>query len=420
MNTSTDSNNSKRAIEALYQREARRVLATLIRLLHGNFDLAEECLHDAFTAALSQWQLDGIPDNPVAWLISAGHYKAVDRLRQQSRAQAWANDPTHLSELAGDARLPERDEDIEDDRLRLVFTCCHPSLAPEARIALTLREVCGLTTEQIAAAFLIPVPTLAQRIVRAKNKIRDAGIPYEVPERPEQALRLSAVLQVIYLVFNEGYSTSSGDQLLSRELSAEAIRLGRLLLALLPHAEVKGLLALMLLHDARRDARTSADGDLVPLEDQDRSRWDNQQIEEGCALVLEALHANPRGVYALQAAIAAVHAEAASAGQTDWRQIVGLYEVLLTVAPSPVIELNHAAAVAMCDGPGAGLALIDALLARGDLQDYYLTHAARADLLRRLKHTDAAILAYEQALALSQQAPERRYLQQRLQQLQKN
>ncbi len=406
-------------IGALYRSDSRRVLATLIRLL-GSFDLAEEATHDAFTAALDSWPRDGFPDNPRAWLISTGRFKAIDRLRRGARFNAaLAAIADHLE--ANASSTPAFDDehlrDLEDDRLRLIFTCCHPALTPDARIALTLREVCGLATEEIARAFLIPPPTLAQRIVRAKNKIRDAQIPYQVPSREELPERLDAVLHVIYLVFNEGYSASTGESLTRHDLSSEAIRLGRLLNQLLPEPEAMGLLALMLLHDARRAARTSADGELVLLDDQDRSLWNHEQIREGAALVERALASRRIGPYSLQAAIAAAHAEAPNAGATDWPQIVGLYDVLLRVDPSPVIELNRAAAIAMRDGPAAGLALIDAILARGELGEYYLAHSARADLCRRLGRVAEAIAAYERALALTQQTPERRFIERRLAEL---
>ncbi|MGB1060652.1 MAG: RNA polymerase sigma factor [Ketobacter sp.] len=410
----------KQRIEAIYRDESRRVLATLIRLLHGNFDLAEESLQDAFMAALSQWQQDGIPDNPRAWLVSTGRFKAIDRLRKRTRQD------NHLEELAltleseMQSQPLVEDETIEDDRLRLIFTCCHPSLSMEGRVALTLREVCGLTTEAVAAAFLLPVPTLAQRIVRTKSKIRDAGIPYEVPSPELMPERLEAVLPVIYLVFNEGYSASSGAQLTQRDLSAEAIRLGRLLQALLPNGEVTGLLALMLLHDARRGGRTTASGDLIPLEEQDRTLWNRAQIREGCDLVIQALRAGPPGVYTLQAAIAAVHAEASSTEETDWAEITGLYNVLLRINPSPIVALNRAAAIAMRDGPEAGLQAMDNLTEHKELRRYHLLYAARADLLRRLDQTQEAIQCYQQALELVQQEPERRFLQQRLNTLQKN
>jgi RNA polymerase sigma-70 factor (ECF subfamily) len=406
----------RQQIEALYRSDSRRVLATLIRLL-GGFDAAEEAMHDAFTAALDSWPNDGVPENPRAWLISTGRFKAIDRLRRGARfnaalaaaaEQLEANAP-HASNFA--------EESLEDDRLRLIFTCCHPALSADAQIALTLREVCGLETEEIARAFLIPAPTLAQRIVRAKGKIRDAQIPYQVPSRAELPERLDAVLHVLYLVFNEGYSASSGESIIRHDLSAEAIRLGRLLNELLPEPEAVGLLALMLLHDARRVARTSPAGELVLLQDQDRSLWNGEQIQEGLAFVERALSSRRFGPYTLQAAIAAVHAEATTAAATDWRQIVGLYDVLLRVEASPVVELNRAAAVAMRDGPEIGLALIDAILARGQLADYHLAHSARADLCRRLGRTQEAIAGYQRALALTTQAPERRLIERRLTEL---
>jgi RNA polymerase sigma-70 factor (ECF subfamily) len=404
-------------VESIYRSDSRRVLATLIRLL-GDFDLAEEALHDAMAAALEKWPDDGIPANPRAWLVSTGRFKAIDRVRRRAKLDATvALLAVDLDTSAGLA-APELDDDgVPDDRLRLIFTCCHPALNRDAQIALTLREVCGLTTEQVAHAFLTPPPTLAQRIVRAKAKIRDARIPYEVPSRADLPERLDSVLHVTYLVFNEGYMASSGASLTRPDLSAEAIRLGRLLVELLPEAEAIGLLALMLLHEARRAARTSPDGELVLLEDQDRSLWNRAQIAEGIALVERALTSRRFGPYTLQASIAAVHAEARSAAATDWRQIVGLYDVLLRVEPSPVVELNRAAAVAMCAGPEAGLALIDAILARGDLEDYHLAHAARADLCRRLGRTAEAIGAYERASSLATQEPARRFLGRRLQEL---
>ena len=400
-------------IDAIYRDESGRVLATLIRLLQGDFDLAEEALQDAFLAALSQWQRDGIPDNPRAWLISAGRFKAIDRIRKKARLDSYQNELAQsLEQYAQDEILD--DDSIEDDRLRLIFTCCHPSLSMEARVALTLREVCGLTTEAIAAAFLVSVSTLAQRIVRAKNKIRDAGIPFEVPEPRLLPARLDAVLPVIYLVFNEGYSASSGAQLTHADLSTEAIRLGRLLRDLLPDTEVTGLLALMLLHDARRAGRTSAEGDLIPLEEQDRSLWNSAQIREGCDLVEQALRTGPPGVYTLQAAIAALHAEAPAAEATDWAEITGLYDVLLRISPSPIVALNRAVAVAMRDGPEAGLRAIDQLMHQNDLQGYHLLHAARADLFRRLGRSREASQSYRQALDLVRQEPEKRFLQRRL------
>lgn len=410
----TDAVNQR--IIAIYRHESGRVLATLIRLLHGNFDLAEEAMQDAFTAALVQWPQEGIPDNPRAWLVSTGRFKAIDRLRRHARLDRYLEELAQSLET--DTQSEENDDTIVDDRLRLIFVCCHPALAMEARIALTLREVCGLTTEAIAAAFLIPVPTLAQRIVRAKNKIRDARIPYEVPEAAALAERLGAVLQVIYLVFNEAYSASSGASMTRQDLSAEAIRLGRLLHDLLPNSDVTGLLALMLLHDARRGARTSASGDLIPLEEQDRNLWNRAQISEGCDLVMQALKAGPPGIYTLQAAIAAVHAEAPTAAATNWAEITGLYDVLLRINPSPVVELNRAVAIAMRDGPQAGLQAIDQLMHRQALERYHLLHAARADLFRRLHQPDDAIRCYQKALDLAQQEPEKRFLSQRLTSLQ--
>lgn len=411
----------RKTLDSIYRTESRRVLATLIRLL-GDFELAEEALHEAFTAALQQWQRDGLPANPRAWLVSAGRFKAIDQLRRRARFDA---------SLAEIARQLDRDDaaaeggleadEVADDRLRLIFTCCHPSLAAPAQIALTLREVCGLTTEEIARAFLVSPGTVAQRIVRAKGKIRDARIPYEVPSQAELPERLDSVLHVIYLVFNEGYSASGGEELTRAPLTDEAIRLGRLLIELLTpiqqHSEAQGLLALMLLHESRRAARSAANGDLILLDEQDRSLWNRAQIEEGCALVLRALGSRRFGPYTLQAAIAAVHAEAPGAAQTDWEEIVGLYNVLLRANPTPVIELNRAVAIAMRDGPAAGLALIDAILARGELGDYHLAHSARADLCRRLGRNAEARAAYRQALALTRQGPERRFLEKRLAQL---
>ncbi len=406
----------RQMVDDVYRADSRRVFATLIRLL-GDFDLAEEALHDAFTAAVAQWPREGAPANPRAWLVSTGRFKAIDTLRRRARFDAA------LATLAEqlDADTPDAagwdDEGVEDDRLRLIFTCCHPALPPDARVALTLREICGLTTEAIARAFLAAPPTLAQRIVRAKAKIRDARIPYRVPSRDELPDRLDPVLRVIYLVFNEGYAASTGESLTRPDLSGEAIRLGRLLAELLPEPEVLGLLALMLLHESRRAARTSPEGDLILLEDQDRARWDREQIAEGQALVERALVSRQFGPYTLQAAIAAVHAEAPDAAATDWAQIVGLYDVLARLEPSPVVELNRAVAVAMRDGPAAGLAPIDALLARGELVDYHLAHAARADLLRRLGRPDEAAAAYRKALALAGQDPERRFIEARLREL---
>ncbi len=402
-------------VDAVYRAESRRVLATLIRLL-GDFDLAEEALHDAFTAALERWPGDGTPANPRAWLVSAGRFKAIDRLRRRARFDA------SLAKLA--ARLDAEgsahaglDDDLYDDRLRLIFTCCHPALPPDAQVALTLREVCGLTTEEIAHAFLTAPPTLAQRIVRAKAKIRDARIPYEVPERPDLPDRLDAVLRVVYLVFNEGYSASAGAAVTRPDLSGEAIRLGRLLIELLPEPEAKGLLALMLLHESRRPARTSSSGELVLLDDQDRALWNRQQIDEGTALLERALSSRSFGPYTLQAAIAAVHAQAPDAAATDWAEIVGLYDVLARADPSPVVDLNRAVAVAMRDGPETGLALIEALLEEGELAGYHLAHSARAELCRRLGRTAEARSSYERALALTRQEPERRFLERRLREL---
>jgi len=403
-------------VNAVYLSDSRRVLATLIRLL-GDFDLAEEALHDAFRAALEQWPRDGVPRNPSAWLVSAGRFKAIDTLRRHSRFDAL-DDVGHKNEIAVDGGSAWADEEsVEDDRLRLIFTCCHPALPPDAQVALTLREVCGLTTEEIAQAFLTPAPTLAQRIVRAKAKIRDAHIPYQVPTHAELPERLSEVLRVIYLVFNEGYSASSGASLTRHDLSAEAIRLGRLLVELLPEPEAQGLLGLMLLHESRRQARTSPSGELILLDEQDRSLWNREQIAEGVALVQLAWSSRRFGPYTIQAAIAAVHAEAPSAAGTDWAEIVGLYGLLARTDPSPVIELNRAVAVAMRDGPEAGLVLVDAILDRGDLLDYRLAHAARADLCRRLGRTADARASYERALALTRQEPERRFLSRRLAEL---
>jgi RNA polymerase sigma-70 factor, ECF subfamily len=403
-------------IEHTYRTESRRVLATLIRLL-GDFDLAEEAVQEAFAAALERWPLDGLPKNPRAWLVSTGRFKAIDALRRRARFDA-SLEP--LARQLGDGTTPPLeidDESVEDDRLRLIFTCCHPALPPDAQVALTLREVCGLTTEEIARAFLSPAPTLAQRIVRAKAKIKAARIPYQVPARADLPERLASVLHVVYLVFNEGYSASSGSSLTRHDLSAEAIRLGRLLVELLPEPEAMGLLALMLLHESRREARTSADGELLLLDAQDRTRWNRQLIAEGVALIERAMRSRQFGPYTLQAAIAALHAEAPTPEATDWAEIVGLYDVLLRADPSPVIELNRAAAVAMRDGPAAGLALIDRILARGELQEYQLAHSARAELCRRLHRIDEALESYQRALELTRQEPQRRFIQRRLAEL---
>lgn len=404
-------------VDDVYRSESRQVLATLIRLL-GDFDAAEEALHDAFAVAVEQWSRDGIPNNPRAWLVSTGRFKAIDGMRRRSRFDASLTElAKQIESTTSDAEEWDGDESVEDDRLRLIFTCCHPALPWEAQVAMTLREVCGLTTDEIARAFLTKPPTVAQRIVRAKAKIRDARIPYVVPSEMELPDRLEAVLRVVYLVFNEGYSASSGGSLTRHDLSGEAIRLGRLLIQLLPEPEAVGLLALMLLQDSRRAARTTPTGDLILLEEQDRSLWNRDQIAEGASLVERALSSGRIGPYTLQAAIAAVHAQAQSAGATDWAQIVALYDVLFQANPSPVIELNRAAALAMRDGPLAGLTLIDAILTRGDLRNYHLAHAARADLCRRLGRTSEARTSYERALSLTQQEPERRFLERRLSEL---
>jgi RNA polymerase sigma-70 factor, ECF subfamily len=409
------SKNMREIVDGVYRSESRRVFATLVRLL-GGFDIAEEALHDAFKAALEQWPHDGVPANPRAWLVSAGRFKAIDGLRRRARFDALDDDAGQIENLADESDAADA-EHIEDDRLRLMFICCHPALSPDAQVALTLREVCGLTTEEIAHAFLAAAPTLAQRIVRAKAKIRDAKIPYQVPSPDELPQRLDSVLRVIYLVFNEGYSASSGESLTRQDVSGEAIRLARLLVELLPEPEAMGLLALMLLHESRRAARTSASGDLILLDQQDRARWNRGQIAEGTALVERALSLRRPGPYCLQAAISAVHADAPGASATDWAEIVGLYDLLAQVEPSPVVELNRAVAVAMRDGPLAGLALVDAILARGDLTDYRLAHAARADLCRRLEKIAEARASYQRALALTRQGPERRFLEGRLAQL---
>jgi RNA polymerase sigma-70 factor (ECF subfamily) len=403
-------------VSAVYLSDSRRVLATLIRLL-GDFDVAEEALQDAFRAALEQWPKDGVPANPRAWLVSAGRFKAIDGLRRRARFDQLDEEGAAEEFAVDDTAAWADEESVEDDRLRLIFTCCHPALPADAQVALTLREVCGLTTEEIARAFLTPAPTLAQRIVRAKSKIRDARIPYQVPTHAELPERLDAVLRVIYLAFNEGYTASSGALVTRSDLSAEAIRLARLLVELLPEPEARGLLALMLLHESRRTARTSPSGELILLDDQDRSLWDRGMITDGSQLVRDVLASGRYGPYTIQAAIAAVHAGAAQPAATDWDEIVGLYDVLLRLNDSPVVELNRAVAVAMRDGSAAGLAIIDDILDRGDLRDYRPAHAARAELCRRLGRTEEARTAYRRALKLTQQEPERRYLERRLAEL---
>ena len=405
-------------VDTVYRNQSRSVLATLIRLL-GDFDLAEEALHEAFKAALEQWPRDGVPANPRAWLVSTGRFKAIDAIRKRSRLEPLPDDLAGRLTTDGPDADPLDRDGVEDDRLRLIFTCCHPALALDAQVALTLREVCGLTTDEIARAFLTAAPTLAQRIVRAKAKIRNARIPYQVPSRADLPDRLDAVLRVVYLVFNEGYSASSGTEITRHDLSSEAISLGRLLYDLLPEPDVAGLVGLMLLHDSRRAARASPAGDLVLLEDQDRALWNRDYIKEGTVLVQRALAAGAVGPYTLQAAIAAVHANAAATEATNWGEIVALYDLLVRAEPSPVIELNRAVAVAMRDGPETGLKLIDAILARGDLENYHLAHAARADLCRRLGQTAAARISYQRALSLTQQAPEKRFLERRLEELKK-
>jgi RNA polymerase sigma-70 factor (ECF subfamily) len=414
---SEDAGDAVRAtVETVYRTESRRVLATLIRLL-GDFERAEEALHDAFAAALVQWPRDGVPNNPRAWLVSTGRFRAIDELRRRARFDASLGEIAERLAEAAERSEPVTEDSVEDDRLRLVFTCCHPSLTPDAQVALTLREVCGLTTEAIARAFLTSPPTLAQRIVRAKAKIRDAGIPYEIPSRAELPARLDSVLHVIYLVFNEGYSPSEGESLTRPDLSAEAIRLGRLLVEILPEPEAMGLLALMLLTESRRAARSSDTGELVLLDEQDRSLWDRAAIANGQAWVERALATRRFGPYTLQAAIAAVHAEARDAASTDWAQIVGLYDVLARIDPSPVVQLNRAAAIAMRDGPAAGLERIEALFAEGELSEYQWAHSARADLCRRLGRVEDARASYQSALALARQEPERRFLARRLREL---
>jgi RNA polymerase sigma-70 factor, ECF subfamily len=414
--TTVSAEHVRDTIDAVYRAESRRVFATLVRLI-GDFDLAEESLQDAFASAMKQWPEEGVPENPRAWLVSTGRFKAIDTIRRRSRHDASLEAiADKLSAYSRQQTQPGR-EDVEDDRLRLIFTCCHPALAPEGQVALTLREVCGLTTEAIASAFLKTPPTLAQRIVRAKSKIRDTNIPFDVPSREDLPDRIDSVLQVIYLVFNEGYAASSGESLTRPDLSGEAIRLGRLLVELLPESEVIGLLALMLLHESRRAARTSSTGEIILLDEQDRTLWSREQIDEGKSLVQRALSLQRIGPYTIQAAISAVHADAPAAADTDWAQIVALYDLLSRAGSSPIVELNRAVAIAMRDGPNAGLALIDDILSRGDLADYHLAHAARADMFRRLGHAADARAAYQKALALSRQEPERRFLERRLAEL---
>ena len=412
----TSSGHARDTLETVYRSESRRVLATLIRLV-GDFDLAEEALHEAVMAAMEQWPREGVPANPRAWLVSAGRFKAIDRLRRRARFDASLEEAADKLQTESFDPTEWDEKHIEDDRLRLIFTCCHPALPREAQIALTLREVCGLTTEEIARAFLTNAPTIAKRIVRAKAKIREAGIPYEVPARGELPDRLDSVLQVVYLIFTEGYSASSGASVTRADLAQEAIRLGRLLLDLLPESEVMGLLALMLLQDSRRAARSSAQGEVILLEDQDRSMWDRELIEEGKGLIERGLASRRFGPYTLQAAIAAVHAEARETSATDWTQIVGLYDVLVRANPSPVVELNRAIAVAMRDGPAEGLALVDGILERGELEAYYLAHSARAELCRRLGNREESAAAYRRALGLARQEPSRRFLARRLREL---
>lgn len=400
----------KRLLDQVYHTESRQILSTLIRLL-GDFDLAEEAMHEAFAIALHKWPIDGLPENPRAWLISTARFKAIDHLRRQARFDYSLD--TLTDELAADENVLD-EQQIEDDQLRLIFTCCHPALSEEARLALTLREVCGMTTEEVARAFLQKPATIAQRIVRAKNKIREAGIPYEVPETDQLAERLQSVLQVIYLIFNESYSASHGELLVKHDLASEAIRLGRLLAHLLPEPEVNGLLALMLLQDSRRHARVDADGELITLEEQDRTLWDQQQIQQGCELVIQTLQSQHFGAFTIQAAIAAVHAEARSFKQTDWQQVIGLYDALLQYNDSPVVRLNQAVAIAMVYGPEQGLSRIERLLAEGELHNYHLIYAAKADLCRQLQQFSNAKIAYQQALELTQQVPEQRFLQRRI------
>jgi len=400
-------------IDKIYRKDSRRIFATLIRLL-GDFERAEEALHDAFRTAMEKWPAEGLPQNPVSWLISAGRFKSIDRHRRDQRFDHLEDRPDVSETLTDQTPAFDEREELEDDRLRLVFTCCHPALAPDAQVALTLREVCGLATEEIAAAYLTPAPTIAQRIVRAKAKIRDANIPYQVPSRDELPARLDSVLRVVYLVFNEGYSASSGESATRADLSSEAIRLARLIVELAPQPEAQGLLALMLLHESRRETRATPDGELILLDEQDRSRWNRALIDEGAALVRTALSTQLIGPYSLQAAIAALHAEAASPADTDWREIVGIYDLLMRITPSPIVALNRAVAIAMRDGPEAGLAQIDPLLAAGELEEYQLAHAARADFCRRLGRHQEARDAYQRAIKLTAQGPARRFLERRL------
>lgn len=411
-----DRQDVRQFVDELYRTESRRVFATLVRLL-SDFDLAEEAMHEAFTSAFVKWQEEGIPQNPRAWLVSTGRFKAIDTIRRRVRFDESLGEIARRLDNEKDQFAAIDAENIEDDRLRLIFTCCHPAIPPHAQVALTLREVCGLRTEEIANAFLTTPPTIAQRIVRGKQKIRDAGIPFEIPTVPQMPQRLDSVLSVIYLVFNEGYSASSGETVTRHDLSEEAIRLGRLLVRLLPDAEAIGLLALMLIQESRRTARTSISGDIILLEDQDRTLWVQQYIAEGVELIQQALQTRRFGVYTVQAAIAAVHAESQTPEATDWTQIIALYDVLSRIEPSPVVELNRAVAIAMRDGPEAGLALIDAILAEGTLSEYHLAHAARADLCRRIGKTKEAMDAYRRALELVKQEPERRFLEGRLKQL---